>query len=47
MKSFISALALVATLAAASENSPAYYNVGGSGLDAHGTFGLGGMPGDY
>ena len=47
MKSFISALALIATLAAASENDPAYYNIGGSGLGAHGTFGLGGMPSDY
>ena len=47
MKSFISALALIATLAAASENDPAYYNIGGSGRGAHGTFGLGGMPSDY
>ena len=45
MKSF--ALALIATLAAASESSPAYYDVGGAGLGAHGTFGLGGMPEDY
>ena len=47
MKSFISALSLIATLAAASEGDPAYGNHGGAALGAYGSFGLGGMPSDY